>query len=70
MAIEATRQLADPSRVIHGYWLKDVFFHKALLVPKSPEGVETQLFLRPRKASVKSLTDFTDFMIYAFANDE
>ena len=70
MAIEATRQLADPSRVINGYWLKDVFFHKALLVPNSPEGVETQLLLRPRKPFVKSLTVLNDFKIYAYANDE
>ena len=70
MAIEATRQLADPSRIVKGYWLKDVFFHKALLVTKSPEGVETQLLLRPRKAFVKSMMELNDFKIYAYANDE
>ena len=70
MAIEATRQLADPARAINGYWLKDVFFHKALLVSNSPEGVETQLMLRRRKASVKFLTELYDFKVYAYTNDE
>lgn len=70
MAIEATRQLADPARAINGYWLKDVFFQKALLVSNSPDGVETQLLLRPRKASVKSLTELHDFKVYAYINDE
>ena len=70
MAIEAARQLADPSRAINSYWLKDLFFHRALLVSDSPDGVETQLFFRRRKASVKSMTEFNDFKIYAYANDE
>ena len=70
MAIEASRQLADSSRVINGYWLKDVYFHKALLVSNSSDGVETQLLLRPRKAVVKSLTELYDFKTYAYANDE
>ena len=70
MAIEASRQLADSSRVISGYWLKDVFFHKALLVSDSSDGVETQLLLRPRKAVVNSLTELYDFKTYAHSNDE
>ena len=62
--------MQNRSRGRNGYWLKDVFFHKALLVPNNSEGLETQLFLRPRKAFVKSLTDLNDFKIYAYANDE
>ena len=70
MALEAARQLADPSRAISGYWLKDLFFNRALLVSDSPEGVETQLLLRQRKPSVKSSTAFSDFKIYAYSDDE
>ncbi len=70
MAIEAMRQLADPSRAISGYILKDVVFPRALLVSDSPEGVETQLLLRRRKNSTKPSVESSGFTIYALSNGE
>lgn len=70
MAIEAMRQLADPSRTISGYRLKDLVFPRALLVSDNPEGVETQLLLRRRKTSVKSSAESSDFIIYVHLNSE
>ncbi|PYH88158.1 ketoacyl-synt-domain-containing protein [Aspergillus ellipticus CBS 707.79] len=49
MAIEAARQMADPSRQIASYSLEDVALLKALLLNLSPKGVETELHLRPQK---------------------
>jgi acyl transferase domain-containing protein len=46
MAIEAANQMADLSRLIRGFELKDVRFMRALTVPQTIDGVETSLHLR------------------------
>ncbi|CAO2654476.1 Nn.00g112090.m01.CDS01 [Neocucurbitaria sp. VM-36] len=47
MAIEAANQLADCSKPLIGIKLSDTHFHNALTIPTTPEGIETQLMLRP-----------------------
>lgn len=45
MAIEAANQMADPSRKITGFQLKDISFLRALVIPTAESGVETHLQL-------------------------
>ncbi|KAH9900372.1 ketoacyl-synt-domain-containing protein [Xylariomycetidae sp. FL2044] len=47
MAIEAAKQLADPSRAINGFRLTDVNFMVALGIPDDAQGIETQFVLSP-----------------------
>ncbi|EEY15605.1 lovastatin nonaketide synthase [Verticillium alfalfae VaMs.102] len=47
MAIEASRQTADPSRVVRGFRIRDARFAVALRVPSSQTGIETHFYLRP-----------------------
>ncbi|KAI1618129.1 PKSN polyketide synthase for alternapyrone biosynthesis [Exophiala viscosa] len=49
MAIEAARQLADPTRSLKGIELQDVVFGRGLVIPSGEEAVETSLSLRPHK---------------------
>lgn len=46
MAIEASRQLADPARKITGFQFRDISFNVALTVPEGKEGVETMFYMR------------------------
>ncbi|KAI1108931.1 polyketide synthase [Nemania sp. NC0429] len=50
MAIEATRQISDPKKVLRGFRFSDVSFHQALKVP-SDGGVESHFYLRPCTAT-------------------
>lgn len=43
MAIEASRQMADPDSRIVGFKLKQVSIKRALIIPETREGVETSL---------------------------
>jgi len=47
MAIEASRQLSDPTRKITGYQIREVALHQALAVPETKNGVEIMLYMRP-----------------------
>lgn len=51
MAIEASRQLANPQRKLKGFRFKEVALHMALRIPLNAEGVETHLYLRPYLSS-------------------
>ncbi|KAF1828904.1 reducing type I polyketide synthase [Decorospora gaudefroyi] len=51
MAIEASRQLADSTKRISGFRLKDSVFEKALIMPSTPEGIEIQFSMRPSTVS-------------------
>ena len=48
MALEGMRQIANPERIIAGYRVENVVFHKAMMVSYTVEEVETQLLL-PRR---------------------
>ncbi|GAP87706.2 putative polyketide synthase [Rosellinia necatrix] len=46
MAIEASRQVSDPTKSIKGFKFSDVSFHQALKLPNDG-GVESHFYLRP-----------------------
>lgn len=70
MAVEAARQLADPAKTKTGYRLRDVAFHKALVLSSGPEGVETQFYLRPAKEIGNKLTLWNEFRLCTYENGE
>lgn len=70
MAIEAARQIADPTLSITGYRLSDLSFSRALVVSSDPEGVETQLHLRPQKRNTKTTSECSDFVLYVYSKEE
>ena len=70
MAIEAVRQLADPAKSKTGYRLRDVAFHKALVLSSDLEGVETQFYLRPAKDIGNKLNLWNEFRLCTYDNGE
>ena len=70
MAIEGSRQIADSTRTISGYNVKEVAFKRALIVDEDGEGVETQLCFRTQKSLSTSPSDTNDFTIYAWMNND
>ena len=70
MALEAARQIANPALNIQGYRFKDVVISRPLLISLSPEGVETQIYLRPRKSGKNTSSRWSDFRLYTYSNDE
>ena len=49
MAIEAAHQLADVSRPIAGFNIKNATFLAALTIPQRPEGIETEFYMSPTR---------------------
>lgn len=71
MAIEASRQIADDSRVLKGFSFKDVSFHLALRVPDDAQGVETHFYLRPyRETSSPGSSTWNEFQLWSFNDGE
>lgn len=70
MAIEAARQLDDSAKTKTGYRLRDVAFHKALVLSSDPEGVETQFYLRPAKEISNKLNLWNEFRLCTYENGE
>jgi SAM-dependent methyltransferase len=66
MAIEAAKQLADVGRPITGFNIKDATFQSTLNVPVRPEGIETQLYMRPTKASDEKDAGWFDFRLCTY----
>ncbi|KAH9230788.1 hypothetical protein K456DRAFT_1727160 [Colletotrichum gloeosporioides 23] len=65
MAIEASRQVADKTKVLKGFRFKDVSFKLALRVPDDAHGVESQFFLRPhRETSLSSASTWSEFQLW------
>lgn len=69
MAVEAAKQLADPSRVIKGYNLTDIYFLAALTIPETPEGIETNLCLRPLQSDSGRNASMWAFSLYSYSNE-
>ena len=69
MAIEAIRQIASPGNIITGYRLKDVMFHRALVLTTAAEGVETRLHFRRRKDVMQESSDAYDFALYSYSSE-
>lgn len=71
MAIEASRQITDDSRVLNGFRFKDVSFHLALRVPDDAQGVETHFYLRPyRETSSPGSSTWNEFQLWSFNDGE
>ncbi len=71
MAIEASRQLADTGRQVKGYRFREVSFLKALVIPLTPEGIETHFHLRPYHSSTSGEpTAWNDFRLCSYENGE
>ncbi|PYI32692.1 putative polyketide synthase [Aspergillus indologenus CBS 114.80] len=69
MAIEAAKQLADPSRPISGFNVRDVAFRAAIRVPSGPHGIETNFHLRPSKNMESKRSGWFDFNVCTFENE-
>lgn len=63
MALEASKQLADESRKVVGYCIKDATFNYPLVVSREPEGVEIQLYVRSIKDSSEKDSAWSEFRI-------
>lgn len=71
MAIEASRQIADKSKVVKGFQFRDVAFHAALRVPNTAQGVESSFCLRPHKlAHFPMHSAWSEFQLFAMQDDE
>lgn len=70
MAIEGARQLANRNLQVHAFRLEGVSIFKPLLISLSPEGVETQLHLRPTKANTSQFNDLHTFHLYLYSENE
>lgn len=71
MAIEASRQLADASKVLKGFRFKDVSFHSALTVPDDAQGVESHFHLRPyRETSIPTASKWHEFQLLTCEKSE
>ncbi|KAI9842656.1 MAG: Type I Iterative PKS [Sclerophora amabilis] len=70
MAIEGVHQMADEGRTITGYSIKDVTFHKSLNISLDPDGVETQLYLRPIRDMSDKNTEWSEFRICVYEDGQ
>ena len=70
MVLEAVRQIAGTDQAIEGICLKNVRFDKALLVPSTDRGVETNLFLRKEKVEEGDFSVWSTFRICSYHNSE
>jgi hypothetical protein len=70
MAVEASRQISDPTKDIAGFKFSNVSFHQALKVP-SDGGVESHFYLRPctRADTIHGL-GWNEFQLFTLAEDE
>lgn len=66
MAIEAAHQMADQSQHIKSVEIRDVHFIKPLNIPQDTSGLETQLSLSLSKASSFSVSQWSEFRLYAY----
>ncbi|KAI0115870.1 polyketide synthase [Nemania sp. FL0031] len=70
MAIEASRQISDPTKNLTGFKFSDVSFHRALKVPNDG-GVESHFYLR-RCARTDAMhgPGWHEFQLFTLAQDE
>lgn len=66
MAIEAASQLADRSKILTGFELRDIQITRALQIPDEEDGVETMLHVRPwRTGSQATTSNWNEFVVYS-----
>jgi NADPH:quinone reductase-like Zn-dependent oxidoreductase/SAM-dependent methyltransferase/malonyl CoA-acyl carrier protein transacylase len=67
MALEATRQQADPESTIVGFRLKNVALKRALIIPDNKEGIETSVSLtRMDESSLWSSSVWKRFQVTSY----
>ena len=54
MAIEASKQIADPELTLTGFHLKDLSIKSALIVPDNKEGIEVKFCMSPMDESAQA----------------
>ncbi|KAF2468466.1 reducing type I polyketide synthase [Lindgomyces ingoldianus] len=69
MAIEGARQLADPSKKIVGYRIKNATFQKTLNIPSNQEGADVQIYIRPVQDAYDKDAALSEFRICTFEDD-
>ncbi|KAI3343756.1 polyketide synthase [Ustulina deusta] len=70
MAIEASRQISDPTKSLKSFRFSDVSFKQALKVP-SDGGVESHFYLRPCiETNVMHGLGWSEFQLFTLAGDE
>ena len=67
--LEAARQLADKTKTVQNYELRDILINRAFIVPPD-EGISMVLHMKPRKIGTKG-TDapWLEFTVYSQSND-
>lgn len=70
MAIEAMNQMTRPDLVVDGFELKNVVFHRALIVPGDSNGVETHFHLRELSDKSTSFIPWSEFRLYSYEQAE
>ncbi|OBT45611.1 Type I Iterative Polyketide synthase (PKS) [Pseudogymnoascus sp. WSF 3629] len=72
MAIEAALQCKGlQDELVTGYRLRDVRFSKALVIPETPEGIETSFTLRPSTDNnLSSLETWQEFRVFSHNGQE
>ena len=68
MAFEAASQMADPELPIAGFEVKDVRFQRALTIPRTAEGIETNFQLRTIKDNGKAVP-WMHFRLFSYDHD-
>lgn len=71
MAIEAALQLAHltDQTNIKGVRLRDLSFHKALVVPDTAEGIETSFVLQPNENANAALGIWSEFRVFSYQDN-
>lgn len=70
MAIEAANQMAGSDRKIDGFQLRNVKFQRALTVPRTSDGIETNLHLRTSTDGSSSVFPWLEFRLCSLTDDD
>ena len=70
MAIEAAHQMADRSRAITGFELKDVHFMEPLNIPQDPAGLETHFSLHLSNETSASVIKWSEFRLCTYEKEQ
>lgn len=68
MAIKAANQVSDQKSTVLGFNIKDVSFSHALAIPKTTDGIETNLILRQMQDPTDSRLPWSEFHLCSHAN--
>lgn len=71
MALEASRQLADPNLCLTGFRFRDVNIQTALIIPDTSDGIETVLSMKPLSETLKSKSKaWSEFQVYSYDENQ